>query len=91
VELPHTLYTGMCSVSLLILIPQILGFFCCEVVLYKTNPFNTQNNKLSFFVLKPLSRVTLGYSNIMFIVSPTTGLTRVPYNLLEVIVQSFSY
>jgi len=56
VELPHTLYTGMCSVSLLILIPQILGFFWCEVVLYKTNPFNTQNNKLSFFVLKPLSK-----------------------------------
>ena len=36
VELPYTLHTGMCGVSLLILIPQNVGFFWCEEVLYKT-------------------------------------------------------
>ena len=56
-ELPHTLYTGMCSVSLLILIPQNVGFFWCEEVLYKTIHSVPKNNKvIFFFVPKPLSK-----------------------------------
>ena len=79
---PHPL-TWKASVSLLILIPQILGFFWCEVGLYKPIHSVPKNNKVIFFLYWNhfRSQLRLWYSDISSIVSPTTGLTRVPYNL----------
>ena len=50
VELPYTLQTGMSGVSLLIPIPQNVGFFWCEEVLYKTIHSVPKNNKVIFFL-----------------------------------------
>ena len=62
---------------------KMLGFFWCEVGLCKPIHSVPKNNKVIFFLYWNHFREELlsGYSNIMFIVSPTTGLTRVPYNL----------